>query len=318
MSTDIRPVELIGAAIGEGAPDDGTRAGPGSLKRWGLGRRLSARGREVRWGPVVESDRRLLARGPLAVVGEFSARLAEAVGAAMGAGRLPVVVGGDHSCAVGTWSAAAAATRRAGGALGLVWIDAHLDAHTPETSETQQPHGMPIAALLGHGAPALTGVAGAFPKLHPDRLVLIGPRSWEPGEAELLRRLGVRVMAADEVVRRGFVDCLAEARARVATGTAGWGVSFDLDALDPADAPGTGVTVADGLRLHEVAAALHGLGCDPRLLACELVEYNPRLDRDRQTARAADAVLGALLDRRGCDAPQAPPAAGERRATAPP
>lgn len=332
MSTDLRPVELIGAAVGEGAPDEGTRAGPESLRRWGLGRRLSARGREVRWGPIVASDRALLGHGPLQVVGEFSARLAEAVGGALAAGRLPVVVGGDHSCAVGTWSAAAAALRRlgagtgsgagsgAGSALGLVWIDAHLDAHTPETSETQQPHGMPLAALLGHGAPALTGVAGAFAKLRPEHVVLIGPRSWEAGEAALLARLGVRVMAADEVARRGFVDCLAEARARVSRDTAGWGVSFDLDALDPADAPGTGVKVADGLRLAEVGAALHGLACDPRLVACELVEYNPRLDRDRVTARAADAVLGALLDRRGCDPPAGSPADGERRrsATAPP
>jgi arginase len=201
-----------------------------------------------------------------------------------------------------------------------VWIDAHLDAHTPETSASQQPHGMPLAALLGHGVPALIGVAGSFPKLRPEHVVLIGPRSWEPGEAALLERLGVRVMAADEVARRGFGACLAEARERVSRGTAGWGVSFDLDALDPADAPGTGVKVADGLRIAAVSDALHGLGCDPRLVACELVEYNPRLDEDRVTARAADAVLGALLERRGCDPPAGPPAQGERRGrpTAPP
>lgn len=323
VATDLRAIELIGAAIGEGAPDAGARAGAQSLKRWGLGRRLAARGRDVRWGPIVSSDRRLLGHGPLHVVGEFSERLAGVVGAALAGGRLPVVVGGDHSCAVGTWSAAAAALRRTGGgarALGLVWIDAHLDAHTPETSASQQPHGMPLAALLGHGVPALTGVAGGFPKLRPEHVVLIGPRSWEPGEAALLERLGVRVMAADEVVRRGFGACLAEARERVSRGTAGWGVSFDLDALDPADAPGTGVKVADGLRIGAVSDALHGLGCDPRLVACELVEYNPRLDEDRVTARAADAVLGALLDRRGCDPPAGPPAEGERRgrATAPP
>lgn len=300
MDDTLRPIELVGAAIGEGAPDRRTRAGPASLKRWGLGGRLSARGRSVRWGPTVASDLALLPRGPMAVVGEFSTRLAAAVDASLAACRLPVVVGGDHSCAVGTWSAVAAALRRRGAAdrLGLVWIDAHLDAHTPETSESRMPHGMPLAALLGHGSPVLTGVADAGPKLRASDLVLIGPRSWERGEAELLGRLGVRIIAHDEVARRGFAACMAEAVARVTDGTAAWGLSFDLDALDPGDAPGTGYRVADGLRTAEVSAALHGLARDPRFVAAELVEYNPELDVDRRTAVAAECVLGAIVDRR--------------------
>ncbi|MCA3179969.1 MAG: arginase [Burkholderiaceae bacterium] len=311
MSDTLRPIELVGAAIGEGAPDRRTRAGPGSLRQWGLGARLQARGRGVRWGPIVQSDLALLPQGPMAVVAEFSGRLARAVGAALDAGRLPVVVGGDHSCAIGTWSAAAAALRRGGEArrLGLVWIDAHLDAHTPETSETQMPHGMPIASLLGHGAPALTTVADAWPKLRPQDLVLIGPRSWESGEAALLARLGVRVIAGDEVARRGFADCMREAVERVSADTAGWGVSFDLDALDPLDAPGTGVPVPGGLRVAEVSAALRGLACDERVVAVELVEYNPTLDVARTTAAATDRVLGAIVDRRDpaagpCPGPQ--------------
>ncbi|MCZ8107269.1 MAG: arginase, partial [Burkholderiales bacterium] len=311
MSDTLRPIELVGAASGEGAPDRRTRAGPGSLRQWGLGARLQARGRGVRWGPIVQSDLALLPQGPMAVVAEFSGRLARAVGAALDAGRLPVVVGGDHSCAIGTWSAAAAALRRGGEArrLGLVWIDAHLDAHTPETSETQMPHGMPIASLLGHGAPALTTVADAWPKLRPQDLVLIGPRSWESGEAALLARLGVRVIAGDEVARRGFADCMREAVERVSADTAGWGVSFDLDALDPLDAPGTGVPVPGGLRVAEVSAALRGLACDERVVAVELVEYNPTLDVARTTAAATDRVLGAIVDRRDpaagpCPGPQ--------------
>jgi arginase len=307
MVEAMRTVELIGAALGEGAPDRRTRGGPGSLRQWGLGRRLSARGRRVRWGPQVASDLDLLPQGPMAVVAEFSGRLADCVRGSLAAGRLPVVIGGDHSCAVGTWSAAAVALRgrgRAGqpGRLGLVWIDAHLDAHTPETSETKMPHGMPIASLLGHGPAALTAVADAGAKLRPEDLVLIGPRSWESGEAALLERLGVRVMTGGEVARRGFADCMREAVARVTAATAGWGVSFDLDALDPRDAPGTGVRVADGLRLAEVSAALHGLAADPRLVACELVEYTPELDTDRVTAAAAECVLGALVDRRSREA----------------
>ena len=326
----IRGVELIGAAIGEGAPDRRTRGGPGSLKRWGLGRRLSARGRAVHWGPIVASDLALMPQGPMAVVAEFSVRLARAVGASLAAGRLPVVIGGDHSCAVGTWSAAAAALRAGGaggaggsdgtavrggavGPLGLVWIDAHLDAHTPQTSESHMPHGMPIAALLGHGDASLIGVADVAPKLAPRHLVLIGPRSWERGEAALLDRLGVRVMTSAEVERRGFAECMREAIAIATDGTAGWGLSFDLDALDPEDAPGTGTLVPRGLHVREVAAVLHGLAAgDPRLVACELVEYNPELDRARRTAEAAECVLGALLDRRDREAAGPCPAV-ERR-----
>ena len=315
MTEAMRPIELIGAAIGEGAPDRRTRAGPASLRRWGLGARLSARGRTVHWGTVVGSDLALMPQGPMAVVGEFSGRLAAAVGASIGSRHLPVVIGGDHSCAVGTWSGVVAALRRDGSGrrLGLVWVDAHLDAHTPETSLSQMPHGMPIAALLGHGAPALTEVGDPAPKLRPSDVVLIGPRSWESGEAALLERLGVRVMTHDEVVRRGFADCMREAVARVSGDTDGWGLSFDLDALDPLDAPGTGSRVARGLRTTEVAAALHGLARDPRFVAAELVEYNPSLDRERLTAAAADRVLGATVDRRERDAHGTAPGT-ERRA----
>jgi arginase len=317
MSVLMRMVELIGAAIGEGAPDGRTRAGPAALRRWGLGRRLSDRGRSVRWGPEVASDQALTAHGPLAVVAEFSDRLASRVAESIGAGRLPVVIGGDHSCAVGTWSGAARALRQRSAdawnaprgrtlpRLGLVWIDAHLDAHTPQTSESQMPHGMPLASLLGHGSAQLTHVAGHSPALRPADVVLIGCRSWESGEAALLQRLGVRVIVRDEVARRGFAVCMAEAVAQVSDGTAAWGVSLDLDALDPADAPGTGTPVERGLRLDEVSEVLHGLAWDPRLLACELVEYNPELDPQRITAQATERLLGALIDPRSRGAAEA-------------
>lgn len=318
MTDAMRPLDLIGAAIGEGAPDRRTRAGPASLRRWGLGARLGARGRTVRWGAVVGSDLALMSQGPMAVVGEFSVRLAAALAESIAAHRLPVVIGGDHSCAVGTWSGVAVSLRRddPGRRLGLVWIDAHLDAHTPATSPSQMPHGMPIAALLGHGAPALTEVADRRPKLRPDDVVLIGPRSWESGEATLLERLGVRVMTHDEVMRRGFADCMREAVARVSADTDRWGISFDLDALDPLDAPGTGSRVERGMRTTEVAAALHGLAWDPRFVAAELVEYNPSLDRARLTAAAAERVLGAMVDRRAPDVAGTAPGAERRLARA--
>ena len=292
-----RPIELIGAQIGAGARDPGCRAGAPVLAACDLAGRLeAASGRPVAWGAMVEArdapgEQRL--PDAMDAVAEFSPRLAQAVSAALARARLPLVVGGDHSCAVGTWSAIAAATRPAG-RLGLVWIDAHLDSHTPRTSPTQAPHGMPLAALLGHGPAALTEVCGAWAKLDPRDLAIVGARSGEAGEARLLRRLGVRVIGMPEVRARSFGACLREA-ARIATArTARFGVSFDLDALDPRDAPGTGTPVAGGIRAADAIEALADLGRDARLAGVELVEYNPQRDAGGRTAQVAIAVGAAL------------------------
>ena len=295
------PIELIGAEIGEGASDPGCRDGARALARAGLAAQLAACGRPAaRWGPIVSADAALRARSAMAVVEEFSPRLARAVTDALERGCLPLVLGGDHSCAVGTWSAAAAVLRRQERAcrtargLGLVWIDAHLDSHTPQTSESQAPHGMPLAALLGHGPAALTELAGHAPKLDARDVVVIGARSWEPDEHALLRRLGVRVMPIDEVHARGIHACLHEAVAHASAHTAAFGLSFDLDVLDPQDAPGTGTPVEGGVRLAEALEALETLPHHERLIAAEIVEYNPGRDRHRRTARAAIAVAVAL------------------------
>ena len=298
----MHPIELIGAEIGEGASDPGCRDGARALERAGLAARLAAAGRPAYWGPIVSADVALRASGAMAVVEEFSPRLAHAVGSALGRGRLPLVVGGDHSCAVGTWSAAAAALRRRephgrprGRELGLVWIDAHLDSHTPQTSPSQAPHGMPLAALLGHGPAALTRLAGAAPKLDARDVVVIGARSWEPGEEALLQRLGVRVIPIDEVHARGIQVCLHEAVALASAHTAAFGLSFDLDVLDPQDAPGTGTPVEGGVRLADTLAALATLPGRERLIAAEIVEYNPCRDREQRTAQAAIALALALI-----------------------
>jgi arginase len=283
-----RPIELIGAAIGEGAGDPGCRAGPRALQRAGLARRLRAR-----WTRTVLSDPSLRARGALAVVHEFSLRFAACVRDALVRGSLPLVVGGDHSCAVGTWSAVTEVLRERG-RVGLVWVDAHLDSHTPQTSPTQAPHGMPLAALMGHGPRELTAIGVAVPKIDPRDVVIVGARSYEAGEAALIERLGVRVMYMDEVRSRGFTACMEEAVALASARTAAWGLSFDLDALDPADAPGTGTPVPEGIALREAIAGLAALAHDPRLAAAEIVEYNPLRDPRGETAQAIAALAAAL------------------------
>jgi arginase len=287
-------IELIGAEIGEGAGDMGCKAGPAALRGQGLSLSLTRQGSTAVWGAFVSSDAQLSSHSKLAVVQEFSPRLALATRAACQRGRMPVVVGGDHSCAVGTWSGVADAIKDHGN-LGLIWIDAHLDAHTPATSESQHPHGMPLAALLGHGDAALTDTLGWRGKLKPEHVVVMGARSYEAGEYALLQQLGVRVMDMQDIQARGFAACFAEALAIVNQGTATYGITFDVDGLDPQDAPGVGTPVESGIRLHDALAALRTVAHDTRLAAFELVEYNPLLDQDGITARAALALIEATL-----------------------
>jgi len=288
-----KEIHLIGAEIGEGAPDPRCCAGPRALLRFGLARSLG-----VRSGSTVKCDSTLRAKGTLALARDFSSRLADRVRNALASGSLPLVIGGDHSCAIGTWSGAAEWLRPRG-SLGLVWVDAHLDSHTPQTSHTQALHGMPLAVLMGYGPSELTTVASARRKINPRDVVIVGARSYEDAETELLARLGVRVVHMDEVRTRGFRACIEEAVARVTANTVGWGLSFDLDALDPVDAPGTGTPVPDGIALCDAAAGLASIAEDSRLVAAEIAEYNPARDAERRTAAAAVAIARALSGAEG-------------------
>lgn len=309
-----RPVLLIPAVTGAGAPDARTRQAAAALQRQGL---ASALGPGVSWGrPVVARRRaspvpgkrrvRSPGRHPVRssesweLLRDFSERLAQRVSQCLLTSQLALVIGGDHSCAVGTWSGVARALRRgrAGGGLGLLWVDAHLDAHTPRSSASKQPHGMPLAMLLGEGPPALTRLAGAAPVLQADRVVVLGARSWEPAEARRLARLGVLVITAEEVRAQGLADCMTRALQRVRGGdgsTLPWGLSLDVDAIDPQEAPATGTPEPDGLSMDALSLALAGLAWTPGLQALELTEYNPRLDPDCRTAEGLTRLLAALL-----------------------
>jgi arginase len=300
-----RRIEWIAAEIGEGAQETGCKKGPAVLRK-----RSIETGRSVPtdWSVVISQpqpapqahssereESRTEGASKLAVVTHFMPHLAHTLETVLARGSFPLVIGGDHSCAIGTWSAVAQAMRGRG-EIGLIWIDAHLDSHTPDTSDSQAPHGMPLAALLGYGAAGLTHVYGWGAKLQPANVVVIGARSYEPDENELLNRLGVRVMAIEEVMSRGMAQCMAEAIAIVSRNTVGYGVTFDVDGLDPLDAPGVGSPVDNGIRLIAAVEALAQLAHDPRLLAFELVEYNPDLDdAAHTTATVCEALLDAVL-----------------------
>ncbi|WP_231408508.1 arginase [Ralstonia solanacearum] len=295
-------IDLIGAAIGCGAQDDGCRDGPRALLQAGALQRLQTS--DTHGGLVHDIElatpaghSRSARLAALPGVAGFSRALADATAHSVHEGHVPVVIGGDHSCAIGTWSGVASALRPAG-PLGLIWIDAHLDSHTPQTSDSGAIHGMPLAALLGHGPRELTQVREAGPKLLPQHVVVIGARSYEPAERALIDRLGVRVIDAGEVARGGLRAVMADAIRIVTADTAAFGVTLDLDAFDPAVAPGVGSPEPGGLTGQDMTQALAACARDARFAAFELVEYNPRHDKGGITARLAldllSAVAGAL------------------------
>ncbi|MBW8371510.1 MAG: arginase [Thiobacillus sp.] len=285
-----RTLIVIGAASGAGAPDWATAEGPDALRHYRVFHDTPLQ--HVEWDSILRVPREAQAT-PLHAVAALGARLAAEVERVLHAGHFPLVVGGDHSCAIGTWSGVHHALAERG-PLGLIWIDAHMDSHTFATTPSGQIHGMPLACLLGHGEAALTAIDGAEAKLRPEHVCLIGVRSYEAGEAALLHRLGVRVFDMDEIRLRGLAAVFDEALAIVLQGTAGFGVSVDLDALDPEEEPGVSTPVPGGLHRAELAAALSRLRGNPAFVAMEIVEYNPRRDHRHATADAAGALVDAI------------------------
>ncbi len=286
----MKTIELIGAAWGFGALDAGCADGPDALRRLDPMACLQAAGLKPAWGPIVRPEP---GDGTgIDAIAALCARLSRHCRTRVEEDRPFAVLGGDHSCAVGTWSGAALAVP---GSLGLIWIDAHMDAHTPQTTHTGAIHGMPVAALLGHGDPRLTGLGRREPKLEPANLCILGVRSFEPEEPRLLTRLGVRVFGMEEIERRGLAAVLADALELVGRNTRHFGVSIDLDAIDPADAPGVGTPVPGGIHGGELVAALQAVQGDPRLIGMEVAEFNPHRDRDQRTAQLALALVASAM-----------------------
>lgn len=290
-------VSIVGAAFALGAPHGGSADGPEALRRSMLPERLRAAGIVAHWNEPLRPQRLFAAEAEMAerldAVGDYCARLADQV-ATLPADSFPLVIGGDHAVAMGTWRGIA---RRLGGAPGLIWIDAHLDSHTDTSTWSGNIHGMPLAALLGEGAPELTDIPG--PRLDPARVCIIGARDWEPEERDRLDRLGVRVFTIAEVRERGLpaVFCDALTIARSGHGRdGGFGVTLDLDALDPVALPAVTCPTPNGLDPQELADVFLTLRSCGDFVGLEVVEYRPDLDAGGEaaalTARLITAALG--------------------------
>ena len=278
----VRDIALVEAAIGAGACDPACRDGPAAFWRVAKAELTRTPGLRLHWHAMPQR----VAAGDaaaLAAIARVATHVADAVDRLVTQGERFIVLGGDHSCAVGTWSGAARALR-AQGPIGLIWIDAHMDMHVPETTHSGYINGMPAACLLGRGAPALTKLAGGPPAIDPRHLCLVGVRSFEPEEMVLAERMGVRVIQMDEVRRRGLDAALAEAHAIANNGAIGYGISLDLDGLDPRDAPAVATPVPGGISAAELLANWGALTSGDHCLGCEIVEYNPYRDPAGRTA----------------------------------
>jgi arginase len=287
-------LDLYGAASDRGGWHHGARFAAAALAEHGMVEWLAERGVAARWRDTVGSGLAPGQGSALDAVARLCGKLAARVEQSVTRGRRFVVFGGDHSCAIGTWSGAHNGLP-VDARLGLVWFDAHMDAHTPATTPSGRLHGMPLAVLMGHGPEELTRIARRGPALEPRNLCLVGVRSYEAGEAALLEKLGVRVFMMDEVRKRGLEPVTEEALSIARRGVDGIGISVDLDVLDPAEAPGVGSRVAGGLTGTELARALKLLHGAPDLLGIELAEYNPLLDRAFKTEDQLRHLLAAAL-----------------------
>jgi len=283
-------VRIIGAASGLGAQDQACADGPVAFHR-------SQAWHELAHHPRVDWGRTLFAPaadggGATGRIAGLCRHLADEVGHALRGGEFPVIIGGDHSVAIGTWSGVA---RVAGEPVGLLWIDAHLDSHTPETSYSGAIHGMPLACLLGRGDKRLLNIGLAGVQVSAGHTAVLGARSYEPEELDFLKASGVRIIDSVELAQRGFADCLHEALGIVTAAPAGFGMTLDLDAIDPLLAPGVGSPEPEGLNARDVLEAVSGIAGLPGFKALEIVEYNPDRDRLGITASLISDLVGRVL-----------------------
>jgi arginase len=294
--TPVKPVHIIGVPLDLGGGRRGVDMGPSALRIAGLAERISALGRRVvdkgdLAVPIPETQRPGDERKRyIRDIAKVCTRVYQSVLTALESGALPLLLGGDHSLAAGSVAASAAFARERGASLGLIWIDAHGDMNTPASTTTGNVHGMPLAALLGPEPAELAAIGGFSPKVDPAHTVLVGVRNLDEREKLRVRESGVHVFTMKDIDRAGVAAVAEQAILLAGQGTAGIHVSFDLDACDPSVAPGVGTPVKGGLDYREAHMVMEVLADSGLLTGLDVVEVNPTLDIQNNTA-----VLGAEL-----------------------
>ncbi len=297
-------VRLIGMQIDLGAGRRGVDMGPSALRLADLDRRLAEIGVEVEdTGDLAAAIPEAVERGDTRLryrdtIAEACERLAARVRAALADGCVPLTLGGDHSLAIGSVAGVAAHARERGTSPGLVWMDAHADFNTADTTPSGNVHGMSLAICCGRGDPALTSLLGFSPKVDPGRCALIGARDLDPGERHNLRSSGVHVFTMREVDERGMRRVIDEALEAVGRDGGGVHVSFDMDVLDPHEAPGTGTPVRGGISYREAHLAMEVVSDSGLLRSMDLVEINPVLDERNKTASLGVELICSALGKK--------------------
>lgn len=282
-------VDMYLYAFGNAAQNPDCALGAAALKN---AINHSAITKQLLWHPFLQVRRRGQQREALPDIATLTNILAQATQQSVLDKRFFITLGGDHSAAIGSWSGAAYGIRKD---IGLIWFDAHMDSHTPQTSKSQNIHGMPLAVLLGHGEPVLTQMLSNKPKLKPENVVLIGVRSYEAGEAALLKKLGVKIFFMDDIKKQGLHAVIQESLTIVTRNTHHFGISIDLDGFDPRDAPGVGTPAPDGIRAADFMPEFQAIAHHPKLIGADIVEYNPLLDIDHKTEQLAVMLCHALM-----------------------
>jgi arginase len=295
--TDKKKLKIIGAPSDLGQGRRGVDMGASAIRYAGLKEKLKALGYDVEdLGnvPVPMSEMSRITNEKLKYLDEVKAvceALQEAVSAVVREGHTPIILGGDHSISIGSVAGIAAAEP----SFGVIWFDAHGDMNTAETTPSGNIHGMPLAVSLGYGHPDLVNIGGFAPKVKPENVVLVGIRDIDEGEAELIKKSGIKAFTMAEIDRMGMARVMEEAIAIASDGTKGIHLSLDLDALDPMYAPGVGTPVNGGVTYREGHLAMEMLAETKKLLSVDVVEVNPILDHQNRTGRMAVELVESLF-----------------------
>jgi arginase len=299
-----RRIRVIGVPLDLGQTRRGVDMGPSAVRVAGLEARLEALGHSVEdagnlavFQPEQKKEGNPRAKY-LKEITSCCSRLAEMMLKALEAGETPLTLGGDHSVAVGSISGVSEFYRRRQQKVGLIWIDAHSDINTPETSPSGNVHGMPLAAIMGLGPSELASLLGFSPKIAPENCVIVGVRDIDVIEKENIRRAGIEVFTMRDIDERGMRTIMEEALRLAGRGTAGYHVSLDMDWVDPEDAPGVGTPVRGGATYREAHLAMEIIADHGRMLSFEVVEVNPVIDEHNRTADLAVELASSAFGKK--------------------
>ena len=294
-------ITIVGAPLDLGAGRRGVDMGPSALRLAGLGTRLAALGYEVDdFGNVATDQPESNPASPanakyLPLIAKTCTGLAEVVRDAVEQKRFPLILGGDHSLAAGTIAGVSSAYRERGEKIGVIWIDAHADMNTPQSSPSGNVHGMPLACCIGYGPPELTHILDYAPKVDAKNVVLIGIRDVDEHERRLVHDSGVTAFTMRDIDERGLSDVMEKALVIAGGDTAGIHLSLDMDSVDPDEAPGVGTPVRGGMTYREAHLAMEIIGDSNLMVSMEVVEVNPVLDSVNRTALlAVELILSAM------------------------